>query len=141
MMFCYRSLFIVLLISIVSGCQVAKQDDMTPVQIDTNPDVFNVIEVTNPKTTYSMTVRHMVANGNVFVECYVPDFDFEKEAADENEGHLVVSVDHQKPYPVYKAAFVVKDLSPGKHHIKVKLVGKDRSALKGMEKQFFVNVK
>ncbi|WLD95039.1 hypothetical protein [Alkalihalobacillus sp. AL-G] len=137
----HRILAAVLLCSILSACQYVHSDELKEVEIKSTPQAFEAVEVTSPETSHSMTIRHMVANGTVFVECYVPNFEFEKGAADQNEGHLIISVDHKPAFPVYKAAFIIKDLSPGRHHIEVKLSDHKGIPIKGMEKQFFVNIK
>ncbi|WP_349410383.1 hypothetical protein [Pseudalkalibacillus sp. SCS-8] len=127
---------------VLSGCQFTQDRSIQPVQILSKPDSFQAIEVTNTTSELTMTVRHMVANGNVFVECYVPGFTFtdKGKSNDPKKGHLAISIDHQKPYPVHKAAFIVKNLSKGNHHIKITLVNGEGEKIDGMEKQLFIQI-
>lgn len=132
----------ILIIGTLTGCQWDHQDKLNQVVIESQPNSFQALEVTSPSASLSMTVRHMVTNNDVFVECYVPEFEFTKKgkSLQNKKGYLKISVDHQKPFPIYKAAFVLKNLSKGNHHIRIELVNTDGSTIEGMEKQIFVNV-
>ncbi|WP_408010863.1 hypothetical protein ACJROX_11295 [Pseudalkalibacillus sp. A8] len=138
-----KRLFIfALALCFLSGCQVQGSGKIQKVTIEKDPSIFKAVGVTSPATSLSMTVRHMISNNNVFVECYVPEFEFTEESSQntQKKGHLRISVDHQKPYPVYKAAFIVKDLPRGKHHIDVTLVDTKGEAIKGLNEEFMVTI-
>ncbi|MCF6136983.1 hypothetical protein [Pseudalkalibacillus berkeleyi] len=127
-------------LGLLVGCQLGNQEKLQVVNVNGNPDSFQALAVTNSKV--SMTLRHMITDNDLFVECYIPDFKFTDHSNDQSEGagYLKVSVDHQKAFSVNKAAFIVKDLSKGNHHISVMLVNANGKKIKGMEKQFFVNI-
>ncbi|MCF6410440.1 hypothetical protein [Pseudalkalibacillus salsuginis] len=137
-----RLFIIVSAVFFLSACQVQGNGKIQKVTIEKDPSIFKALEVTSPATSLSMTVRHMISNGNVFVECYVPGFEF-TEASSQNKqkkGHLRISVDHQKPYPVYKAAFIIKDLPKGTHHIAVTLIDAKGEAIEGLNKEITVTI-
>ncbi|WP_221564055.1 hypothetical protein [Alkalihalobacillus sp. TS-13] len=138
----FRVIAFVIIITIISGCQINGPGKIHKVTIEKDPSAFQVVEVTNPASTLSLTVRHMVSNDDVFVECYVPGFQFtDRSTSNTNkEGHLKISVDHQKPYSVYKAAFIVKNLSKGTHEIAVTLVDSQGKTIEGLYEQFVVTI-
>ncbi len=139
-----RLLLSTFVIGLLSGCQWYHDDKLQQVVVESRPDSFQAMEVTNPATELTMTVRHMVTNNDISVECYVPGFEFTKgegKSQHDKKGYLKISVDHQKPFPVYKAAFVIKDLAKGNHHIRVSLVDINGEKIDGLEKQFFVQVR
>ncbi len=137
-----RLFILVSAVCFLSACQVQGNGKIQKVTIEKDPSIFKAVEVTSPATSLSMTVRHMISNNNVFVECYVPGFEFTEESGQnkQKKGHLRISVDHQKPYPVYKAAFIIKELPKGTHHIAVTLVDTKGKALKGLNKEITVTI-
>jgi hypothetical protein len=140
LMILFRIVTIMFACSLLTACQFVRHDELREVKIESDPQGFEAIKVTSSETSRTMTIRHMIANGNVFVECFVPNFEFEQEASAHNEGYLIVSVDHKPAYPVYKAAFVIKDLSKGSHHIRIQLADHEGRAIKDLEKQFLVTI-
>ncbi|MGP4080364.1 hypothetical protein ACTWQL_10635 [Pseudalkalibacillus sp. R45] len=138
----FRVIACAMLISIISGCQISGPGKVQKVTIEKDPSAFQVVEVTSPVSTLSLTVRHMVSNDDVFVECYVPGFQFTDNTTSNTskEGHLKISVDHQKPYSVYKAAFIIKNLEKGTHDIAVTLVDSQGKTIEGLNKQFIVTI-
>ncbi|WP_428908760.1 hypothetical protein [Niallia sp. Krafla_26] len=61
-------------------------------------------------------VKHHVAGRDVFIECIVHGVSFR-----EKEAKILVYMDGRKAKEVKKAAFILKGLEPGKHHIKLVL--------------------
>ncbi|WP_243289993.1 hypothetical protein [Bacillus sp. FJAT-47783] len=110
------------LLVLLAGC---TNDKPTPegVTHDTVPtiEVLNMQELSH-STDQSMSVRHHVRGNRVYVECYVSHFTFS-----EGNGYLQLSIDGNKIKRLRTAAFVIKDLSKGKHQIKVELVKNDHS--------------
>ncbi|WP_261133869.1 hypothetical protein [Bacillus sp. Marseille-Q3570] len=132
----------IIFFSIISGCQIDGPGKIQKLRVEKDPSAFQVVEVTSPVSTLSLTVRHMVSDDDVFVECYVPGFQFtDKSTSHTNkEGHLKISVDHQKPYSVYKAAFIIKNLKKGTHDITVSLVDSQGKTIEELNEQFTVTI-
>lgn len=62
-------------------------------------------------------VQYNVEGKNVYIECVVTGLSFRKHEAKVN-----LYVDGAKKNEIHTAAFVVKDLEPGQHHIKLELM-------------------
>jgi hypothetical protein len=61
-------------------------------------------------------VKHIVKGNDVFFECLVKEISFR-----DNGGMMKVYVDGKQTRIVKSAAFVIKGLSKGQHHIKLQL--------------------
>lgn len=90
-----------------------------------------------------MTLNHRVMNGDLYVECIVPNFNFSQEQASKKngDGHLVLYLDGAKVDEIYRAAFIIKDLPAGKHKLKVQVVHNDNTPYKSLEKEIEVEIK
>ncbi len=82
----------------------------------------------------SLFVKHYVHGKNILVECVVTNFTFAKD------GRITVYVDGEKSTDIHTAAFIVKGLKNGKHHIRLELA-KNNGELYGVKKEFDVEVK
>lgn len=98
------------------------------------------LEVSSQIKNQKMMIREKVEGGNVYVECVISDFDFSKRGEDQSgDGFLNLYLNGKKVDEIYTAAFVIKGLPTGKHHIKLELVHNDGSSY-GIEKDFEVTV-
>ncbi|WP_033022312.1 MULTISPECIES: carbohydrate-binding protein [Geobacillus] len=81
-------------------------------------------------------VNHEVKGSDVFIECFAPRFPFRQGSGG---GHVDVYVNGQKVTQVYTAAFVVRGLPSGTHHIRLEFVYNDgRTA--GVGHEFDVSI-
>ncbi|PLR79231.1 hypothetical protein CU633_01370 [Bacillus sp. V3-13] len=71
----------------------------------------------------TFTVQHHIKGNNVFVECVVTGISFRApHETGKEQGKIVVFVDGKKTEEVTAAAFILKNLSPGTHRIKLEVV-------------------
>lgn len=131
------------LISVVLLLLLASCTNDKPTPEGVTHDTVPTIEVLNmqglssangKKTGHSMSVRHHVRGNRVYVECYVSHFTFS-----DGSGYLQLSIDGKKVKKLRTAAFVIKDLSKGKHQIKVELV-KNNHSKQVLKKEWTVNI-
>ncbi|PLR84088.1 hypothetical protein CVD25_12780 [Bacillus canaveralius] len=112
----------------LTGCQselLAPETGTTvraeslPAVISENSTVFAFKQAENE----TFSVQHHVKGNNVFVECFVTGISFRApHETGKEQGKIVVYVDGEKREEVTAAAFIIKDLSPGTHRIKMELV-------------------
>ncbi|MGD6803552.1 hypothetical protein ACQCVK_00190 [Rossellomorea vietnamensis] len=86
-----------------------------------------------------VTVRHIVQGSQVYVECIVPGVTF-STGKKGKKGKIVVSVDGKRYDEYHTAAFVIKGLNKGIHHVKVDIVGKNNQQSLGFQKQFYITI-
>ncbi|MGG1688339.1 hypothetical protein [Pseudalkalibacillus sp. NRS-1564] len=78
------------------------------------------------ENTEPVVVNHRVKDHNVFIECLIPNFSFDKENTEkEYHGHLNVYLDGVKHQTVERAAFVIRNLPEGKHTIRLDIMRED----------------
>jgi hypothetical protein len=89
-----------------------------------------------------MVVNHKIINGDLYIECIVPNFNFtqNENGKKSGEGHLVLFINGTKVDEIHRAAFILKDLPPGTHTIKVQVVHNDNSPYKSLEKEILVEI-
>ena len=94
------------------------------------------------KEPRTMTVQHHVKGNDVYVECIVSDFYFEKSKTSNaaGEGHIDLYLNDKKVDEISTAAFIVKGLPAGKHKIKIELVHYDSSSY-NLSEEFIVTIK
>jgi hypothetical protein len=90
--------------------------------------------------TVAMTVNHKIINGDLYIECIVPHFNFtQKQSGKKNgDGHLVLYVNGTKVDDIHRAAFILKDLPSGKHTIKVQVVNNENTPYKKLAEEIEV---
>lgn len=127
-----------LVLVFVTGCTEDKPrpkgmvGDVIPVQVnDISNDIVAVVSQ-KPKDTFD--INYHTREQNVYVECFIPGFHFEK-----GEGFLNVTVDGQKKNEIYTAAFILKGLDKGDHNIVVEVVHSDET-FENMKKTFKVKI-
>lgn len=121
------SYVLLLLIIFVSGC---RQD--IP-----QPDVLNA--EASDKKQYNITMKHFVQGKDVLIECIAPDFSFSGKNKKGKQGKFLVYVDEQLYGEYETAAFVVKNLDKGAHHVKVELVNPSLQSY-GWSRDFVVSI-
>lgn len=130
------------MITILSGCHqdiprpesVVKAEQIKTTAIPVDQETIKQ----NP--TRSLFVQHKIKGSHVFVECILTGISFrEQDHAGQEVGKLVVSVDGKKTAEVTSAAFILKNLPPGEHKVKLEVVNlKDKPY--GITKEFLVNI-
>ncbi|MGE8204206.1 hypothetical protein ACQKP0_06535 [Heyndrickxia sp. NPDC080065] len=122
------SLFLI----IMSGCR----------QNIPKPESFNVKASENTNFAQEIrnaTIRHIVHGPNVFVECMVPNVSFSGTNKKVERGKIIAYVDGKQQGEYYTAAFVMKGLSKGVHHIKIEVL-KLNNKTHGLSKDFYVSI-
>ncbi|WP_223595967.1 hypothetical protein [Neobacillus bataviensis] len=88
----------------------------------------------------SLYVKHHTRGNQVMVECIVTGISFrESEHNKHKVGKMVVWVDGKRNLEIASAAFIIKNLSPGSHTLKLEVV-KLNNAPYGLDKEFVVNI-
>ncbi|MEH7177298.1 hypothetical protein [Neobacillus vireti] len=88
----------------------------------------------------SLFVQSKTKDNNVFVECIVTGISFrESDQKFQKVGKFVVWLDGKRSQEVNSAAFIIKDLSPGRHEIKLEVVDLNNKPY-GLTNEFMVNI-
>ncbi|MBS4198836.1 hypothetical protein KHA93_04110 [Bacillus sp. FJAT-49732] len=90
------------------------------------------------KSPQLMDVRHIVDGRNVKIECIVSGVSFVNNI-DHNYGKIIVYVDGLRHGEFTTPAFIIKNLSPGTHRLKIDVV-KPNSQSFGINRQFMVKI-
>lgn len=127
-------IYLALFLIIMSGCK----------QNIPKPETFNVEASENSKTNQmdkskNASIRHIVHGKDIFVECFVPNVSFSGANKKIERGKIIVYVDGQLKGEYYTAAFVMKNLSKGVHHVKIDVV-KLNNKSHGLTKDFYVTI-
>ena len=86
----------------------------------------------------NFSVKTFVKGDDVYIECYVRDYRFTQ--SNKKELHLLLYQLMGKNIVMRKtAAFILKDLSNGKHTIKLELVNENGEKI-GLKKEFEVHI-
>lgn len=89
--------------------------------------------------TYSedFRVQHHVKDKRVFVECIIPTISFRENS--NRQGKILLYVNGNKKEEISTAAFVIKGLTKGKHHIRLVVVKPNHEPY-GLEREFAVSI-
>lgn len=110
-------------------------DQSSHLQADIVP-VYNQ----NLREIPSLFVQHKTNGNQVLVECIVNGVSFrESDHSKQKIGKMIVWVDGKRNTEVTSAAFIIKDLRPGGHKIKLEVV-KLTNEPYGLTKEFMVNI-
>ncbi|MGF2615525.1 hypothetical protein FZC84_14780 [Rossellomorea vietnamensis] len=93
----------------------------------------------NAQKKTDITVKHIVQGSQVYVECIVPGVTF-STGKKGKKGKIVVSVDGKRHDEYHTAAFVIKGLTKGIHHVKLDIVEKKSRQSLGLQKQFYITI-
>lgn len=90
--------------------------------------------------TPSLHVQSRTKGNNVFVECVLSGISFrQSEQNDRKVGKLVIWLDGKRTKEVNSAAFIIKDLPPGEHSVKLEVVDL-KNVPYGVTQEFLVNI-
>ncbi|MEI5906047.1 hypothetical protein WAK64_03050 [Bacillus spongiae] len=123
-----KKIMIIMMLLVPAGCR------------DSVPEPESVVASVLPKQSIkvnedSFTVRHIVQKQNLYIECMLKDISFSGKNG-KKVGKVVVSVNGKKQGEFNTAAFVVKNLPKGNHHIQLEVMTLNNEPL--LQKQFFV---
>ncbi|MFP7296011.1 hypothetical protein [Neobacillus niacini] len=90
--------------------------------------------------TPSFFVQSNTKGKDVFVECILSGISFrQSDKKGQKTGKLLIWIDGKKTREVNAAAFIIKDLSPGKHEIKLEVIDLENKSY-GLTNKFLVNI-
>jgi hypothetical protein len=97
------------------------------------------VETLKASSNRSMIVHQHVRGTNVYVECIINHFSFTagEQNNQDGKGYVQLYVDGKKMDPISQAAFIIKNLSPGKHTIKLELMKNSKESY-GLRETFEV---
>ncbi|MGG5253067.1 hypothetical protein ACQYAD_06180 [Neobacillus sp. SM06] len=88
----------------------------------------------------SLSVQYVIKGQNVFVECIVTGISFrESDRATQKIGKMLVWVDGRQKQEADGAAFIIKGLTAGSHHVKLEVVNLKNEPY-GISKEFTVTI-
>jgi len=88
----------------------------------------------------ALSVRHRTKGHLVFIECVLDGISFrESNKSTPKIGKLAIWVDGKRKSDVTSAAFIIKGLSPGTHHLKLEVMNLENKSY-GLEKEFIVKI-
>jgi hypothetical protein len=95
----------------------------------------------SPRTEMpSLYVHHYIKGDQVLINCIVSGISFrETDHSQQKVGKFVVWIDGKKSTEVRAAAFIIKDLSPGRHKVKLEVVSLNNVPY-GLAKELMVNI-
>jgi hypothetical protein len=94
----------------------------------------------NDNQTPSLFVQSNVKGNNVLVECILSGISFrDSDEKVQKVGKLVIWLDGKRTKEVKSAAFILKNLAPGKHEVKLEVVDLNNVPY-GLTKEFLVNI-
>ncbi|MEH7118719.1 hypothetical protein V7128_15030 [Neobacillus vireti] len=137
-------LFLSFLPLLAAGCerQLSKPEiktNLLPIEQTMNVKP-GLVPVFNPSRNEipALFVSYETKGKQVFVECQVTGISFRNADNDRQKaGKMVVWVDGIRRSEVRSAAFIIKDLSPGKHRLRLEVVSLQNEPF-GLSKQMMV---
>ena len=88
----------------------------------------------------SLSVQYVTKGQNVFVECIVTGISFrESDRATQKIGKMLIWVDGRQKQEADGAAFIIKGLTAGSHHVKLEVVTMKNKPY-GISKEFTVTI-
>ncbi len=105
--------------------------------------VPNMFIVKTAAATYhvpdqNFSVKTFVKGNDVYIECYVRDYQF-TQSNQKEVASISVFIDGKKHSERNTAAFIIKDMPNGMHTIKLELM-KDKETKIGLTRQFDVHI-
>lgn len=82
-------------------------------------------------------VQHHVKGNSVFVECMVSNISFRDNS--KKQGKIIVHIDGKKKEEITSAAFIIKGLTKGTHHVKLEIVNLQNEPF-DLQKEFTVSI-
>ncbi|MDR7076407.1 hypothetical protein J2Y03_001410 [Neobacillus niacini] len=97
---------------------------------------FNQYTNQNP----TLFVQSKVKSNNVFVECILTGISFrESDQKVQKVGKVIIWLDGKRTQEVNTAAFIIKNLPPGRHEVKLEVVDL-KNVSYGLTNEFLVNI-
>jgi hypothetical protein len=109
-------------------------------EIQVLPSIFEIkteastLHVSNQ----DFSVKTLIKGNDVYIECYVRDYRF-VQSNNKELASIAVFLDGKKQSERKTAAFIIKDMSNGKHTIKLDLI-KGNGEKTGLTKEFEVHI-
>lgn len=104
------------------------------------PGIFEITKaaamVNVPDQNFS--VKTFVKEDDVYIECYLKDYRF-SQSNKKDLASIIISIDGKKHRQQKTAAFIIKNLSNGKHKIKLELIN-EKGGKTGLTKEFEVHI-
>ncbi|MDQ0215214.1 PBP1b-binding outer membrane lipoprotein LpoB [Oikeobacillus pervagus] len=127
-----KTFLLFLLLFMVTGC---KQQYPEP---ESQKDVPKVdAAIVNGQN--SLNVRHTIQGNQIFIECIVPHITFTNGKKGHQRGKIVVSIDGKRYKEYNTAAFIIKGVDKGPHHIKIDVLTYRNQPL-GLSKEFYMTI-
>ncbi|MDQ0177689.1 membrane lipoprotein lipid attachment site-containing protein [Bacillus chungangensis] len=121
-----KMLCLLFIVFLLSGC---KQDFPKP-----EASVPNV-QAADQNNSDDMIVRHFVQGKDILVECFVPGISFSGNK--QKQGKMIVYLNGNLYAEYETAAFIIKNLEKGTHHVKIDIVSPENQQY-GISKEFSV---
>lgn len=130
---------ILLSVMVTSACQKDMPEPEVKVKVIPMSTIQAEEELPVMKETNNedFRVQHHVKDERVFVECIIPSISFRENS--NHPGKLLLYVNGNKKEEISTAAFVIKGLTKGNHHIRLVVV-KPNNEPYGLEKEFTVSI-
>ncbi|QQK76757.1 hypothetical protein HUG15_15090 [Salicibibacter cibarius] len=92
-------------------------------------------------TEKTFDVKHVINDGNVYVESYIPAFSFyaNQHQSKDTQGYLKLRINDDYEKDIHQAAFIIKGLEPGDHAIELEAYDENGRAL-GLKETFSVSI-
>ncbi|QQK80636.1 hypothetical protein HUG20_12495 [Salicibibacter cibi] len=99
------------------------------------------MQVEQQDTENTFDVKHVVNDGNVYVESYIPDFSFyaNQHQYKDTQGYLKLRINDDYEKDIHQAAFIIKGLDPGDHAIELEAYDESDRAL-GLKETFSITI-
>lgn len=130
---------LIFLISFLQGCQKDVPEPEVKFQIIPMSTVHaenDMPVILEPKKD-AFKVQHHVKGNSVFVECMISDISFRDNS--KNQGKIILHIDGQKKEEITSAAFIIKGLTKGTHHVKLEVVNRHNESY-DLQEEFTVSI-
>ncbi len=99
--------------------------------------------VSSSKKDERLIVNYEVKDQDIYVECFVKDFSFNREdigsVKKEGEGHIHLYINGNKVDSIFQSSFIIKSLPSGTYNIKLELVHNDYTPY-GISEEFEITL-
>ncbi|QDI90629.1 hypothetical protein EPH95_05070 [Salicibibacter halophilus] len=100
-----------------------------------------VMQADQQDTEKTFDVKHVVNEGNVYVESYIPAFSFYANQHQDKDiqGYLKLRINGKDEKDIHQAAFIIKGLEQGEHTIELEAYDENDRAL-GLKETFSITI-
>lgn len=126
-----KCLFLILSLCCLYGCQ----RDLPEPEVQ----VFFPMEsfVASHENLSTLDVRYFIDKNKLYIECLTPNISFNNQG--ENQGKILLFINGTLKKEFWSAAFIVKDLPKGRHHIRLEVVKLNNEPYQ-LTKEFTINI-